>query len=233
MPARALKPINILLADSNQMQRQLLLSALRKRPDFRVSSCPLESEAILGAVSANAVEVVIINAERTGNGWQDLAVVRRVHLSYPEVNKVLLVDTYDRERVINAFRAGARGLFCFPDYPFRLLCRCIHRVHEGQIWADNQQLHYVIDGMKQVPSLHVVNSHGSKLLTPREEQVVALVADGLANRQIAGELNLSEHTVKKYLFRIFDKLGISSRVELVLYAVSHASQRVAEWVPGA
>jgi DNA-binding NarL/FixJ family response regulator len=73
-----------------------------------------------------------------------------------------------------------------------------------------------------------------RLLTPREEQVVALVADGLSNREVAQELSLSEHTIKKYLFRIFDKLGISSGVELVLYALSHAATRVKlEWIAGA
>jgi len=77
-----------------------------------------------------------------------------------------------------------------------------------------------------------VNARGGKLLTPREEQVVALVAEGLQNRDIAQELNLSEHTVKKYLLRIFDKVGISTRVELVLYAVNHGEQRPAEWLTG-
>jgi DNA-binding NarL/FixJ family response regulator len=76
-----------------------------------------------------------------------------------------------------------------------------------------------------------VNTQGDTLLTAREEQVVALVAEGLSNREIADELRLSEHTVKKYLFRIFDKLGISSRVELVLYAVNHGDARQAEWLP--
>jgi DNA-binding CsgD family transcriptional regulator len=62
---------------------------------------------------------------------------------------------------------------------------------------------------------------------------VALVADGLSNREVAGELGLSEHTIKKYLLHIFDKLGISTRVELVLYAVSHGeNHRQAEWMPG-
>jgi DNA-binding CsgD family transcriptional regulator len=82
-----------------------------------------------------------------------------------------------------------------------------------------------------VPTLRVVNSAGRLLLTPREEQVVALVADGLTNRGVAVELGLSEHTIKKYLLRIFDKVGISSRVELVLYAVSHGEHRAAEWMP--
>jgi DNA-binding NarL/FixJ family response regulator len=78
----------------------------------------------------------------------------------------------------------------------------------------------------------VLNANGDHLLTGREEQVVALASDGLSNGEVARELNLSEHTVKKYLFRIFDKLGISTRVELVLYAMSHGSTREAEWIPG-
>ena len=77
----------------------------------------------------------------------------------------------------------------------------------------------------EAPALRVLNAQGDPLLTPREEQVVALVVEGLPNRPIAVELNLSEHTVKKYLFRIFEKLGISSRVELVLYAVNHGDPR--------
>ena len=76
-----------------------------------------------------------------------------------------------------------------------------------------------------------VNASGADLLTPREEQVVALVAEGLSNREVARELQLSEHTIKKYMFRIFDKLGISTRVELVLYAVSNGKTVGAERLP--
>ena len=78
--------------------------------------------------------------------------------------------------------------------------------------------------------MRVVSASGETLLTSREEQVVALVSDGLSNRDVAMELGLSEHTVKKYLFRIFEKLGISSRVELVLYAFHHGSQQ--QWLVG-
>ena len=111
-----------------------------------------------------------------------------------------------------------------------MLCKCIQVVGKGQIWVSGDQVQFLVDGLNQVSSLRVVNTRGMKLLTPREEQVVALVADGLSNRQVARELQY-EHTVKKYLFRIFDKLGISSRVELVLYAVSHGRAESVEWVP--
>ena len=225
--------VGVLVADSNQMQCQLLVSAFRRRPEFKVNSCALDPDAILRVIESVPIEVAILNADNPRDGWPDMTVVRRLHLSHPEVAKIILLDTYDREIVVNAFRSGARGLFCFSQYPFRLLCKCIHSVRHGQVWANSEQMRYVIESMSQVPSLHMVNSRGIRLLTPREEQVVALVAASLSNREVAQELCLSEHTIKKYLFRIFDKLGISSRVELVLYALSHGGPRQAEWVAGA
>jgi len=226
-------PIGVLVADSNQMQCQLLVSALRRRPEFHVTSCILDPDAILHIVESLPVQVAILNTDNSRNGWPDMTVVRRMHLAHPEVSKIILLNNYDREIVVNAFRSGARGLFCFSQYPFRLLCKCIQIVRHGQVWANGEQMQYVIESLSQVPSLHMVNARGMRLLTPREEQVVALVADGLSNREVARELSLSEHTIKKYLFRIFDKLGISSRVELVLYALSHGGSRQAEWVAGA
>jgi len=219
------KTIAVLVADSNHMQSQLLVSALRRRPEFRVSRCESKANAILAALVDKPIDVVLMNAKH------DLAVARNLQLSHPQIAKILLIETSDRNTVVNAFRAGVRGLFSFSDSPFRMLCKCIQCVHQGQLWASNEQLEYLIETITQVPSLRVVNSSGFKLLTPREEQVVALVADGLSNRDIARELGLSEHTVKKYLFRIFDKVGVSNRVELVLYAVTRGAVRNAEWIP--
>ncbi|MEY2395178.1 MAG: two-component system, NarL family, nitrate/nitrite response regulator NarL [Acidobacteriaceae bacterium] len=110
--------------------------------------------------------------------------------------------------------------------------RSIQRVADGHIWANTEPMTFLVDLVSKVPSLRVLYSRGRQMLTPREEQVVALVAEGLSNRDKARELSLSEHTVKKYLFRIFDKLGISSRVELVLYAVNRGAPLQAEWLAG-
>ncbi len=232
-PAETSTSIGVLVADSNQMQCQLLVSALRRRPEFLVTACVLDPDIILQMTSSLPIQVAILNADNPRDGWSDMTIVRRLHLAHPEVAKIIVLDTYDRDIVVNAFRSGARGLFCFSQYPFRMQCKCTQSVHQGQVWANSEQMQYLIEAVSQVPSLHMVNSRGMRLLTPREEQVVALVADGLSNREVAHELCLSEHTIKKYLFRIFDKLGISSRVELVLYALSHGGSRQAEWVAGA
>ena len=101
-----------------------------------------------------------------------------------------------------------------------MLCKCAEQVHAGQIWANTSQLHSVIDALAQLAPLRVVNASCLQLLTKREEEVVRLLAEGMSNRDIARELKFSAHTVKNYLFKIFDKLEVSSHVELVLYAIS-------------
>jgi len=143
-----------------------------------------------------------------------------LHQKYPQSSLVLLLDSYDRDLVVNALRAEVRSLFCWASQPFKALCKWIHAVQEGQIWTNNEQLMYRIDALTLGPTLHVSNARGESLLTPREEQVLAHVAAGLPNRSIAEQLRVAESTVKKSLLRIFDKLGVSNRVELVLYALT-------------
>ena len=224
--------ISVLIADSNRMQSQLLTSALRRRSEFHITTCPMDTASILQAVTVKHPRIALLSLNAPANVSETVTTLRRFHLSHPEIPKVLLVDTCDRELVVSAFRSGARGIFPINDANLRLLCKCLLRVAAGQIWASTEQLNYIMDLISEVPSLRVLDSRGSNLLTPREEQVVALVAEGLGNREIARELNLSEHTIKKYLYRIFEKLGISTRVELVLYAVNNGDPRHAEWLAG-
>ncbi len=224
------QPISVLVADSSQMQSQLLTGALRRRPDFKVTACELDADAILRLTLSSRVDVILLNPSLHDEAC--FAAARRVHLTHPQIPIILLGECYAREVVVNAFRSGVRGIFCFAEASLRGLCKCIHTVRDGQVWASSEQIHFLLDLVCQVPSLRVINDCGRSLLTPREEQVVALVAEGLSNRDVSRELSLSEHTVKKYLFRIFDKLGVSNRVELVLYAVHHGDSRTAEWIPG-
>jgi DNA-binding CsgD family transcriptional regulator len=108
--------------------------------------------------------------------------------------------------------------FCRAE-TWQRLCKCIQSVHQGQVWVNSHQLHCVLDALVSATPLRLVSAQGRRLLTKREDEVVTLVADGLSNRNVAHKLGLTEHTVSNYLFRIYEKLGISSRVELVLYAL--------------
>lgn len=104
--------------------------------------------------------------------------------------------------------------------PSSRLPKCIESVHNGQIWAGTKELEYLVSAVASSRPLRVVDACGRNILSKREDEVVALVADGLTNREVSEMLKLSEHTVKSYLFKIFEKLGISTRVELVLYALA-------------
>jgi DNA-binding NarL/FixJ family response regulator len=226
-PPAAIESVQVVVADSSPIQSQLLTRALKGRRDFQVSAVPLETTALDNFLQSSRADVALV----AGNHLPDLGLLRWLRVSYPKVAPVLLAENDDRDLVVNALRAGAKGVFLFTHTPFSMLCKCIHCVFRGQVWINSQQMNYVLDALSEVPTLRVVNSNGRSLLTPREEQVVALVADGLTNRGVAAELGLSEHTIKKYLLRIFDKVGTSSRVELVLYAMSHGENRPAEWMP--
>jgi DNA-binding NarL/FixJ family response regulator len=214
--------IRILLADSNQTQSEVLSSALRRHPSFKVACCRSELSECLRVQESTAIDVVLFAENASFAHRRDtLTVIRGLHTAYPNLGVILLHETDDRELVVNAIRSGARGLFCLTQQPFKSLCKCITSVHKGQIWANTQQLRYVVDALSMNPLLHVVDANGNAVLTAREEQVVSLVAEGTSNRGVAEQLRIKENTVKKSLFRIYDKVGVSNRVELVLYALTH------------
>ena len=169
--------------------------------------------------------MALISSTLQDGNFSGISVISEIHCKYPRIRLVLLIDRSEPEVVVEAFRAGARGVFARSESHFKWLCKCALCVHQGQIWANTKQLEFMLDAVAQAPGLRVVDADGAKLLTKREEDLLHLVADGLGNRDIARQLNLSEHTVKNYMFHIFDKLGISSRVELVLYALN-SSKRV-------
>jgi DNA-binding NarL/FixJ family response regulator len=104
-------------------------------------------------------------------------------------------------------------------------------VHDGQIWADTRNLAYLLEFLTQLKPLRLVKPGGGMArLTPRESEVVHLLADGFSTRDISQKLTVCEHTIRNYLSSIYDKLGVSSRVELALYAVAREdlTRRVGE-----
>jgi DNA-binding NarL/FixJ family response regulator len=215
--------IRVLVADSTMMICSLVSEGLSRQQEFDVVGCAATVPRLLELLSVEP-DVALISANLQDRSLNGLAVLPHIHLHYPRVRLVLMMDHADPELVVGAFRAGARGVFCRAESHFDALCKCVSCVHRGQVWANTQQLEYLIGAVAQTLSGRLLSVNGRNLLSKREEEVVQLVAEGLANHEIAEQLHLSDHTVKNHLFHIFDKLGISSRVELVLYAVSNAKR---------
>ena len=212
--------VRVLAADNTSMSTQLLVEALGREAQFQMIESPSNAPALVALVKREKPQVAVLSAKpgETGVGGYDL--VREIRAESPSTRVVMLLDASERASVIEAFRAGARGVFCRTE-PFRLLGKCIQCVHQGQVWASSGELHYVLEALAK-PTLANFQINGKSLLSVRELDVVRCVAEGLTNREIAQRLKLTEHTVKNYLFRIFDKLGVSSRVEVVLYALGNS-----------
>ncbi len=191
----------------------------RSRYRFSVAACAIDSIGVRRALEDREPHVATISANLQDGPLAGFEVLREVRAFHPKTLAIMLLDSLERDLVIDAFRGGARGVFC-RDEPFERLCKCIYSVYQGQIWAKSQELSYALEALAETAPLRLVDARGGKLLTKRQEDVVRLVAEGLTNREVSHQLNLSEHTVRNYLFRIFEKLGISSRVELVLYALN-------------
>jgi DNA-binding NarL/FixJ family response regulator len=202
------------------MSGQLIAGALKRcRNNFDVHALPGNSSGTFQELQNYQPDVAVISAHLEDGQFKGLKVLQQLRTAESKTSAVILVDDAERDLVVGAFRAGARGVFCRGD-SFRALPKCIRCVHEGQIWASNTELEFLIEIITKLKPMQIHAEGGMALLTPREQDVVRLVADGMRNQEISRQLNLREHTVRNYVFRIFDKLGISSRVELVLYALS-------------
>lgn len=214
-------PINLAIAEVNLMAVSLLSDQFKRYGDVAVVSCSVNRASLLASVRETKPDVAIIGVDLQDGLLSGLDAVREVREAQPDLRPILLFDRPEPQVVVEGLRAGARGVFSRCDFHLAALRKCVHRVFEGQLWIGSAELEYVLDALIQARPLRVVNPDGLNLLSKREEEVMRLVAEGLGNRDIAEQMSLSEHTVKNYLFRIFDKLGISNRVELVLYAVSN------------
>jgi len=207
----------VLAADSNSMSTQLLVEAMARERQFDMIESPPNRSAILQLLKQEEPQIIVMTA-RLGedpDGGSDL--VREIRSQSPMTRVIVLLDASEPASVVEAFRAGAQGVFCRTE-SFHLLSKCIQCVHQGQIWASSSELGYVLEALAR-PTFSKFQIQGRSLLSARETDVVRCVVEGLTNREIAQRLKLTEHTVKNYLFRIFEKLGVSSRVEVVLYAL--------------
>jgi two-component system, NarL family, nitrate/nitrite response regulator NarL len=213
--------IRILVLDNSLMHTQLLADALTRDPALEVLSAD-SVKTMIGTTLDRALDVLVISSTLEEQPQRGFEVLRELRASRPEIRAVFLLESSKREAVLDAFRAGARGVFSRFE-SIEKLCKCVRCVHNGQIWANSRELTVALDALASVPAIHAVGAKGLNLLSKREIDIVQSLAEGLTNRQIAERLKLSQHTVKNYLFRIFDKLGVTSRVELLFMTFSQDS----------
>jgi DNA-binding NarL/FixJ family response regulator len=196
---------------------QLMASALEQSPyPIKITALAVDSLEVRNLVEETQPDVAVIGAGLKDGPTMGLRAARELWVSGSKTKVIILIDASVRAIVIQALQAGAHGVIC-RDEPFETLCKCIDVVRRGQVWINSEQLLYLIDHLVQTSPASTAGVSSSNALTKREESVVHLVAEGMTNREISHQLNLSENTVRNYLFRIFNKLGTSTRLELALY----------------
>ncbi|MGQ9525861.1 MAG: LuxR C-terminal-related transcriptional regulator [Armatimonadota bacterium] len=229
--------IRIALALAQPLLQLGVKTALQAEPDFAVVSSVSSPDEVDRAVADSKPRVLVIDAKfRRGDGGDLLL---RLAERHPNCASLVMVDHSDEECTVRrllssqegppltadavaqlkecclvAFQSSARGCIAKSAPPERLV-EAVRTVAAGGLWAGPGLSAYFIASVRRGLSAPTQTTQ----LTPREMDVICLVADGLSNRQIAGRLGLSEQTVKNHLSRILDKLGLESRVELALYAV--------------
>jgi len=208
--------IRILVADDHAIFRDGLRKLLEGADDVQIigeASNGVECTKMLAKLKPDILLLDLRMPEKDG-----LGVLEEVNFDTLPTRVIVLTAAEDDRDVVRAMRLGARGVV-LKQSASDLLVKSIRKVHDGEIWLDNRMTAEVIDAFKK--SSEAGQRREKPLLSDREKEIVQLVAQGFRNREIGEKLFISEQTVKNHLHNIFDKLGVSDRLELALYAIHH------------
>lgn len=202
----------ILIADDHRMFREGLRHLLQSEPDFEVVGEATDGVETLELAERIQPDVLLLDVAMPR--MSGLEVLRRLHRS-DKLHTLLLTAAINKEEILDALQRGARGAV-LKDFGAEVLVRAIRAIMRGEYWVERSTM---ADWMEQ---LRTTQAKQVKLgLTPRELEIVAEIAGGASNRDIAEKFHISEETVKRHLSNIYDKVGVSTRLELALYAISH------------
>ena len=214
------KPIRITLIDDHEMIREGLQMLIESSPNLKLVGMAGNSCEAVASVEREQPDVIILDLVLDGESG--LAIIPQLLEKAKRARVLVLTGVLDQEAHREALRLGARGLV-LKDKAADVLLKAIDRVHAGEVWFDRSIMSSALsDALKQKVARQV-EPEAAKIaeLTEREHQVIALVCEGLKNKQIAERLFISDSTVRHHLTSIFSKLEISDRLELVIYAYKH------------
>lgn len=204
----------VLIVDRDSMSSDLLATTLTRDGNCQASA--VGSADLLGRIADEKAQLVVIGADQNQDTKTGFDLSRTVRRMYPAIPIVIILNQSTHDSVVNAFRSGAFGVFS-RQQPVADFLECVDHVRKGCIWAGKHETTLLLGVLSSLPSPNLSMTSEASPLTMRELQVVKCAARGKTNKVIACELGLSEHTVKNYLFRAFDKMGVSNRVELLFY----------------
>ena len=214
---KARDSIRVLVADDHTIFREGLCRLLEAENDITVIGEARSGTECVSLVGKLKPDVLLLDLKMPDQ--DGLAVLSELGGAESPVRTIVLTASEDERDYVETVRRGARGIVLKQAATERLL-EGIRKVHRGEIWIDQRVAAEVVKAMSRPAA--APTARGEKgLLTPREGEIVSLVTQGFRNKEIAEKLSISEQTVKNHLQNIYDKLGVSDRLELALYALHH------------
>ncbi len=222
-PSLPAKPkIRIVVADDHPIFRDGLCKLLALEEDFEVVAQAQDGKQVLEVLQQYEPDILLLDLKMPD--LDGLGTLQRLQAAKNKTRVIVLTASDDKNEFVQAMKLGTSGIV-LKQTATELLIKSIRKVHAGEIWLDSHTTAAVIrqfvandETPAPVPAVPTRERERSPL-SQREREIVALVAQGFKNKEMAEKMFISEQTVKNHLHNIFDKLGVSDRLELALYAI--------------
>jgi DNA-binding NarL/FixJ family response regulator len=208
--------IRIIVADSEPIFRVGVRKIVAIEDDIRIVAQVESEQNAITAVSRYDADLILFEC---GLSESPADAVSNILAISPSMKIVLVMIEPTEEQTVELLRRGVRGIVTRSIAP-DLLVRCIHKVYEGETWLDNRGVNWVIEAYR-AQAAQLTSPRNRVRLSTKEVQIIAGVTQGLRNKDIAQEVGTTEQVVKNYLRKVYDKLGVSDRLELALYCMHH------------
>jgi DNA-binding NarL/FixJ family response regulator len=209
----------ILIADRQDMFREVLRGLLASQPDFAVVADTDDGEQLPHLVSDHQPDVLLMDLKLHKRFGLD--VLREIAARHADVRPIVLTEAIAQSLIVQALLWGARGVVQ-KNVSTNLLFHSIRMVMAGEYWIGHSGVAELVRRLRSMAALAEQSTQSqARTLSPQQRQIVEAIVSGYSNRDIAKELRVSERTVKYHLTRIFSKFGVSGRMELARYSLKH------------